>query len=271
MLTLLALSLLAAPSPLDLATASPDAPVLELTWRDGIRAKGGGRIRFLGDGEDLSGGFFEFAGFLEMHNGPGYHGPIPYEFWRGRFALEGGYRWKFDGAKPWVLRLTGAIEHESDHSTSPNIDSYTPYPGFVNLNALAVTAGVRHGLVAPTHAALTARLHVVTCTRTPTYCGQGGGLYGDRGFEVELAVTQELALWSALDRWNLFASLWGQASIGTALIFPARRLAVRLGAIRHRKSDAISIFFQALVGTDVGYFRQADTVQLGAGLAWSAN
>ena len=44
MLSLLAISLPSAPSPIDLATASADAPALELGWRDGIRAKGGGRI-----------------------------------------------------------------------------------------------------------------------------------------------------------------------------------------------------------------------------------
>lgn len=269
MLSLLALSLFAAPSPIDLATASPDAPALELGWRDGIRAKGGGRIRLLGAGEDLPGGFFEFQGFLEMHNGPGYFGVIPYEFWRGRFALEGGYRWRFNGARPWVFRLTGALEHESDHPTGPNVDTSAPTFGYVNLNSVSLLAGVRHGAVAPTHAALTVRLHVLTCTRSTTYCGQGGGLYGDRGFEAELAVTQELSLWGFFEKWNLFASLWGQATLGTPLIIPARRLTVRLGAIRHRKTDGISIFFQALAGTDIGYFRQFDTVQLGAGVAWS--
>ena len=269
MLSLLAVSLLAAPSPVDLATASPDAPALELGWRDGMRAKGGGRIRLLGDGEDRQGGFFEFQGFIELHNGPGYHGVIPYEYWRGRFALEGGHRWKFDGPTPWVLRLTGALEHESDHSTSPNVGGGQPDVGFVNLNSLSLQAGVRRGGSSPSHAALTARLHVVTCTRSQTTCGRGGGLSGDRGFEVELAVTQELSLWSVLEKWNLFASAWGQLTLETPLIIPARRLAVRLGAIAHRRSDAISIFFQALAGTDVGYFRQQDTLQLGAGLAWT--
>ncbi|MBS1150251.1 MAG: hypothetical protein H6Q89_1949 [Myxococcaceae bacterium] len=180
MLSLLAVSLLAAPSPVDLATASPDAPALELGWRDGMRAKGGGRIRLLGDGEDRQGGFFEFQGFIELHNGPGYHGVIPYEYWRGRFALEGGHRWKFDGPTPWVLRLTGALEHESDHSTSPNVGGGQPDVGFVNLNSLSLQAGVRRGGSSPSHAALTARLHVVTCTRSQTTCGRGGGLSGDR-------------------------------------------------------------------------------------------
>jgi hypothetical protein len=269
MLSLLAISLLSAPSPIDLATASPDAPALELGWRDGIRAKGGGRIRLLGEGEDDGGGFLDFHGFIEMHNGPGYHGFVPYEYWRGRFALEGGYRWKLDGQRPWVFRLTGGLEHESDHSTSPNVTNSPVDVGFVNLNSAALTAGVRHGRVAPTHAALTFRLHVITCTRDQQVCGRGGGLAGDRGFELELALTQELALWGVLQKWNLFASGWGQVTLGTRLIFPARRVAVRLGAIRHRKTDAFAFFFQTLAGTDVGYFRQQDTLQLGAGLAWT--
>lgn len=269
MLSLLAISLLSAPSPIDLATASPDAPALELGWRDGIRAKGGGRIRLLGEGEDLAGGFFEFLGFIELHNGPGNHGVIPYEYWRGRFAFEGGHRWQIDGLRPWVFRLTGALEHESDHATSANFSGLAGDTGFVNLNALAVTTGLRHGTVAPTHAALTLRLHVITCTRNPQACGRGGGLAGEAGYEVDLAFTQELALWGWLEKWNLFAAVWGQVTGATLLIFPGRRLAVRLGAIRHRKTDAIALFFQALAGTDVGYFRQQDTVQLGAGLAWT--
>ncbi len=269
MLSLLAVSVLCAPGPLDLATASPDSPALEVGWRDGIRAKGGGRIRILGDSDDLGGGFFDFQGFIELHNGPGYHGVIPYEFWRGRFAFEGGYRFHFDGLRPWTFRLTGALEHESDHPTGPNTDGSRPTVGWVNLNSLSVLAGLRHGRVAPTHAAITARLHVVTCTRDPSYCGSGGGLYGEPGFEVELAFTQELSLWGALQKWSLFASLWGQATVGTRLIFPGRRLSIRLGTMRHRASDTVSLFFQALVGTDLGYYRQHDTVQLGAGLAWA--
>ncbi len=269
MLSLLAVSLLAAPSSIDLATASPDAPALELGWRDGIRAKGGGRIRLLGEGDDSPGGFFDFQGFIELHNAPGYYGFVPYAFWRGRFALEGGLRWKVDGNRPWVFRLTGALEHESDHPTGPDVRGDVPDIGYVNLNSLSAQAGLRHGTGAPTHAALTVRLHVLTCTRSQAYCGMGGGLYGDPGFEAELAVTQEFSLWGALEKWNLFASLWGQATVGTRLIFPARRLTGRLGAIRHRKADALSFFVQGLVGTDIGYFRQRDAVQLGLGLAWA--
>src|SRR5687768_6121840 len=121
MLCLLALSLLAAPSSMDLASASPDTPVLELGWRSGMRAKAGGRIRFFSDADDIPGPFFDFMGFLELHNAPSYFGVIPFEFWRGRLALEGGYRWTFAGERPWGLQLTAAIEHESDHSTSPSI------------------------------------------------------------------------------------------------------------------------------------------------------
>lgn len=269
MLSLVAMLMLSAPSSSDLATANPDAPALELGWRDGIRAKGGGRIRFIGEGEDSRGGFFDFQGFIELHNRPGYFGPIPYECWRGRFALEGGARFLFEGPTPWGLKVAAGVEHESDHQTSPNLESTLPVFGFVNLNSLALHAGLRHGRVAPTHVDLTARLHLVTCTRDPIYCGKGGGTYGDRAFEGELSLTQELSLWGSLEKWNLFASAWGQVSAASALVFPARRVSVRVGVIRHRATDAIALFFQALAGTDLGYYRQRETVQLGAGLAWT--
>ena|GEM_PF-6453274 len=240
-------------------------------WRDGIRAKGGGRIRILGDGDDTGGGFFEFAGFIELHNEPGYHGVIPYAYWRGRFAFEAGYRFHFGGTRPWTLRLTGGVEHESDHPTGPNVRGATPDVGFVNLNDLLATVGVRHGVIAPTHAAVTARLHAVTCTRDQEVCGRGGGLAGDVGFEAELSLAQELRLTGWFQKWSLFAALWGQVTLPTNLIFPGRRASVRLGVIRHRSADSLSFFLQALGGTDVGYFRQADVLQLGAGLAWAMN
>lgn len=266
MLLLLAATMLAAPAPMDLATASPDAAALEVGWRDGIRAKGGGRIRILGEGDDVAGGFFEFLGFIELHNAAGYHGVIPYQFWRGRFAFEAGHRWHFGATRPWTLRLTGAIEHESDHPTGGLGES-----GFVNLNDVAATLGVRHGLIAPTHAALTTRLHVVTCTRDPNYCGAGGGLYGGPGFELEASVTQEFRFTGVLQKWSLFAAVWGQLTLPTTLIFPGRRLSVRLGVMRHRRADTVSFFLQGLGGTDVGYFRQRDVLQLGTGIGWAMN
>lgn len=265
---MLALGLLAAASPVDLATASPDAPALELGWRDGLRAKGGGRIRLLGSGEDRTGVALDFHGFIELHNARGSGSFVPYQYWRGRFALEGGYRWRFDGLRAWTFRLIGGLEHESDHATAQNTTGSTPDVGFVNLNDVALTAGVRHGAVAPTHAALTLRAHVLTCTRSRLTCGRGGGLAGDPTFEAELTLTQELALWGALERWNVFASMWGNVLVPTPLISRSRRLAIRAGVIRQRSSDAFSIFFQALVGTDLGFFRQTDTVQAGLGVAW---
>ncbi len=260
----LILTLLAAPSPADLATANPDAPALEFGWRDGLRAKGGGRIRILGDGEDATTGFFDFHGFIELHNEPGSTIVVPYQLWRGRFSFEGGYRRRLDGATPWTLKASLLLEHESDHSTS-GTDFFNTAPGFVNLNALAAQGAVRRGGSAPTHAALTLRAHVLTCTFDAVRCGFGGGLRGEPTFEAELSLAQELQL-SA--KWNAFAAVWGQVLVPTRDIVRGRRLAFRLGAIRHRATDALGLFFQLLAGTDLGYFRQRDTLQVGVGVAW---
>ena len=260
----LILTLLAAPSAADLATASPDAPALEFGWRDGLRAKGGGRIRILGDGEDETTGYFDFHGFIELHNAPGSVVVVPYEFWRGRFAFEGGFRRRFDGAVPWTLKAALLLEHESDHSTNTS-GFFNRFPGFVNLNSVALQGSVRHGRSAPTHAALTLRAHVLTCTFSAVACGDGGGLRGDATFEAELSLAQELRL-SA--KWNAFAALWGQVLVPTRDIVRGRRLAFRLGAIRHRASDALGLFIQGTAGTDLGYFRQRDAVQVGVGVAW---
>lgn len=269
--TLAIFVLLAAPSPVDLATASPDAPALELSWRDGLRAKAGGRLRFVGDGDDRRGPLFEFLGFIELHNQAGNLSFVPYQFWRGRFAFEAGYRWTFEGEKPWTFRLVGALEHESDHATAPNSGTRADHAGFVNLNSLSATAGLRHGRSAPTHAALTVRLHALTCTFSQLECGRGGGLAGDRSVEAELAFTQELPLWGALQRWNLFASAWGDAVAGTRQIVASRRLGLRAGTVFRRKSTAVSLSVHALVGTDIGYFQQREAVQLGVGVAWVAD
>lgn len=258
------LTLLAVPGPGDLATANPDAPALEFGWRDGLRAKGGGRIRILGDGEDDTTGYFDFHGFIELHNAPGSDVVVPYEFWRGRFTFEGGYRRRIDGAVPWTLKAGLLLEHESDHSTGTS-GVFTSFPGFVNLNSLALQGGVRRGGPYPTHAALTLRAHVLTCTFSAEQCGWGGGLRGDATFEAELGLTQELRL-SA--RWNAFAALWGQVLVPTHDIVRGRRLSFRVGALRRRTTDALGLFVQGLAGTDLGYFRQRDTVQLGVGVAW---
>lgn len=262
----LILTLLAAPSPADLATANPDAPALELGWRDGIRAKGGGRIHLLGDGgDDGQAGFFDFQGFIELHNAPGSATVVPYAYWRGRFAFEGGFRWRIDALRPWTVKLTGLLEHESDHATAQNFDGLGADTGFVNLNSLAVQAAVRHGNSAPSHAALTLRAHVLTCTFDQQRCGAGGGLRGEATFEAELHLAQELMLTS---KWNLFAAAWGQVLVPTADIGRGRRAAFRAGVVWRRDRDALALFFQALGGTDVGYFRQRDTVQVGVGVAW---
>lgn len=254
----------AAAAGFDATSASPDAPAVELGWRGSLRAKAGVRIPFLAPKEGEAGVLLEVPAFIELHNAPGNGSIVPYELWRARIALGGGYRWRAGDLRVDVLAL---LEHESDHVTGPNLDTRSPDFGFVNFNDLAVSGRVRRAVRHPTFAQLTARLHLLTCTVSTRTCGQGLGWAGDRTVEVSAEASQELTLDEAA-RWALFASVAGDVMAATPLVAPARRVALRLGGLWRRPRDVLSLSLYGLAGTDVGYARGPDTLQLGVQFAW---
>lgn len=209
----------------DVTSASPDAPAVELAWRGSLRAKAGLRIAFVAPQASESGLLVELPFFIELHNWPGKTSVVPYELWRARVALFGGYRWGWPG---WRVDALAGLEHESDHATAPNIAERFPDSGFVALNDLALVARVRRRVRHPTAVQLISRVHLLTCTASTAECGAGHGLLGDQTLEVSLEASQELTLDEAA-RWALFASLGGEAWVATPRNAPSRRAALRVG------------------------------------------
>lgn len=249
----------------DATSANPDAPAVELGWRGSLRAKAGLRLPFAAPKEGERGVLLEVPAFIELHNSPGNESVVPYELWRARIAVGGGYRWRLGELRLDALAL---LEHESDHVTGPNTDTRSPDFGFVNFNDLALVGRVRRQVRHPTFAQLTARLHLLTCTVSTSTCGAGLGWAGDRTVEVSAEASQELTLDEGA-RWALFASVAGDVLAATPLVATARRVALRLGALWRRPRDVLSLSLYGLAGTDVGYARGPDTLQAGVQFAWA--
>ncbi len=263
--TLLILGSAGRASSADVSSASPDAPAVEVAWRGSLRAKAGIHLALVEPREGAPGALFEAPAFIELHNAVGNGSVVPWEYWRARIALAGGYRWRLGDFRVDALAL---IEHESDHATGPNVIADSVEFGFVNFNDVALTARVRRLVRHPQFVQLTTRLHVLTCTVSTAVCGAGFGGRGDRSFEASLEGSQELTL-DAEAHWALFVAVAGDAIVATPLIRPARRLALRLGALWRRTHDVLSLSLYGLAGTDVGYLRGPDTLQGGVQLAWS--
>jgi hypothetical protein len=265
MCLLLLLASVARAATADLTSANPDAPAVEVGWRMSLRAKAGVRIAFLAPKEGDSGPLIELPAFIELHNFPGNTSVVPYELWRARIALAGGYRWR---RGDWRLDALGLLEHESDHVTGPNVaDEFSDW-GFVALNDAALTARVRRMVRHPSFVQLTGRFHFLTCTITTTVCGAGHGVIGDRTFEMSLEGSQEFTL-DGDAKWALFASLSADAWVAQPLVAPSRRISVRLGVLWRRPGNSLSLSLFGLAGNDVGYGRALDTLQAGVQLAWA--
>lgn len=261
-------ALLASPSlagTIDVLSASPDAPAIELGWRGSLRAKAGQRISFVGPPPGRAGVLFEVPAFIELHNTPGNDSVVPWELWRARIALGGGYRWILGDV---ALAALVSVEHESDHATAPNLVTERAEVGFFAFNDVALSARAQRRARHPQFAQLTARLHVLTCTVSLVTCGEGLGLRGDRSFEASVEAGQVLELGEA-GRWGLFAALSGDVLVGTPLIAPARRAGLRLGGLWRLRASELSLSLFGLAGTDVGFVRGPDTLQGGVQLGWS--
>jgi hypothetical protein len=249
----------------DVASASPDASAVEVAWRTTLRAKAGLRLPVFSPKEGEQGLLIELPFFIELHNTPGNDSFVPYEFWRARVALAGGYRWRLND---WRVDALGLLEHESDHPTGPNLAREFTDFGFVALNDAALTGRVRRMTRHPTWFSLTARLHFLTCTASTEACGAGLGVVGDRTFEASVEGVQELTL-DADGKWSIFAALSGDALVATPRIVPGRRISARLGGLWRHAGAVWSLSLLGLAGSDVGYGRANDVLQLGVQLAWS--
>jgi hypothetical protein len=254
----------------EVVSADPDAPVGEIGWQSSLRAKIGLPVPLLelGRGPWLS---VRLPSFLEVLNGPGNASLVPYQYLRARIQLEG--RGIFELSPELSLAVALRVEHESDHPTTPNTWAGTVEYGFVAYNSLAALAFLRwqHRDNALTLGAV-ARLHVLTCTRDPEACGEGGGTRGDRSLEgaASLAYQRLLLVHS---EWGLdaFAAVFVQYLAPTELIVEERRFTAKAGVgLSRAKLGRFYLYASFWLGTEGGYRRsQGDVTQGGFGFGWT--
>ncbi|MFO0561364.1 MAG: hypothetical protein U0269_25325 [Polyangiales bacterium] len=243
-------------------SAAPDAPVAALEWRNTLRGTVGVRIPIVG-ALHSTGFLLQLPAQIELHNADQAQ-PVPWQYWRGRLALEAAYRAAVaSAARPLVLAATFAIEHESDHAS-------TGEPGLVNLNSLSLRGDLSTALGPHVFtAALLTRLHVLTCTRHPIYCGNYGGGAGSVTFETALDLVFDARL-SLSSPFRFFAALHGGWLVANALALQERRLALHLGfAVRPEQRGLFQLYATGQLGEDVGYFRyNGPQAQFGGGFRW---
>ena len=243
-------------------SASPDAPVASLGWRNTLRGAVGVRMPLVGA---LSGtGFLlQLPALIELHNTSPTQA-VPWEYWRGRLAIEAIYRREVAlGARQAAFAGAFAAEHESDHSSKG-------HPGFVNLNSLSLRgdATIALGIHALT-VALVTRLHVLTCTTHAVTCGNYGGKGGSATFETAMDVVFDGTFVKGYP-YRFFVALHGAWLVSNELAATERRLVLDTGvALRPATQGLYQLYFTALAGNEVGYYRMTPAVlQAGFGVRW---
>jgi hypothetical protein len=266
--TLLLLSQLPDPQAV---SADPDTAVTEAAWRGSLRAKIAFDADLLAIGKEPR--FrLRLPAFIELLNAPGDFSEVPYDFWRARVQIEGLEQ--FTLTPELRLGVAQRLEHESDHPTGPSVSGVSAQGGWVNMNALATifTLRWRRGPDA-LNVAVTARLHLLTCTRDTDVCGLGGGAAGSLGFEGSLGASYQRVLveraHSALD---VFGAAFASYLPPTDLITLERRVTLKAGAgVTQGAMGRLFIFLEGWFGTQGGYLRNTgDVVVFGGGIGWSS-
>jgi hypothetical protein len=252
-------------------SADPDTAVLEAGERGSVRAKIGLEPDLVAIGQEPR--FrLRLPAFIELLNPPGDSSWVPYDFWRARVQLEGLEQFML--TPELRFGVAQRLEHESDHPTAPYATAASGQYGWVNLNALATifTLRWRRGPDA-LNVAVTARLHLLTCTRDTDVCGLGGGGAGGLGFEGSVGVSYQRVLveraHSALD---VFGAAFASYLPPTDLITLERRVTLKAGAgVTQGAMGRLFIFLEGWFGTQGGYLRNTgDIVLFGVGIGWSS-
>ncbi len=227
-------------------SADPNAALAEAGWRSGgRRSSARPRVFDIGDAVRFR---LRLPSFVELSNSPGTDEVVPYQFWRARIQLEGLVELKLN--PELIAGIALRAGHESDHptaSTSPNFPSYT---GYVQLNAVALIASLRW--LKPNNALnveVTARAHLVTCTRDPDVCGSLFDAQGDRSYELSVGISEQRALsHTEVFSFDVFASAFASYLAPTPLIFEERRVTFR-GGVGFVRSGGWSRFYTSRAGS----------------------
>jgi hypothetical protein len=249
-----------APDDARVLSADPNRPAVGLAYRGSARATLGSPIRPLSSAAGLQ---VALVPLVELQNRPGSSEPVPFESWRGRLELYGGWRLvrSRNVATVWL-----GTEHESDHPTLWQ----APYPTttYFTLNSIGARGELTStlGRVALT-SMLIERLYVDVCTAVAPPCRRAFG-DGSRAFEqgVEVVIDH-----TDVDRAvRPFGAIALSARTPSGRAASARRLVINVGArLRQPTVGLWQAYLVGLFGNDVGIYGQEPGVQFGGGVAFS--
>lgn len=245
-----------------LFSAAPDSPVAMVGTRDQLRAKAALVLPLVG-GPFEPGFTLRLPAFVELHNAFG--SSIPSELWRGRISLDATWG-VADIAGPGSFYRWGlALEHESDHISLGGTGGFLKLNGAALRNELVLALGRGFTFLG----ALTARLHLFSCTVDAALCARdGGGAFASRAFEVNTDATVAKGLGRGF---YAFSSIHGARMFQHAYVVAERRVVLDLGAaLATGTRGTFQLYGTAFAGTDVGFLRgRGERFELGAGIRWS--
>jgi hypothetical protein len=243
-------------------SADPNTPATGATWRAYMHGSMGGAIPLLGDDEDRL--TLRVPLMVELSNRIG--NVLPNNYWRGELALAVGLRVPLFGR---TGQLTFEVHHESDHRTTQANDAQDLPRGFLQLNSIALSAARPFWVAGqPVVPKLTARLHLVTCTKAVDLCSSGDEGWGSTAFEA----SGELTWTGAPAKPNTIrpvASLFFDLLLPHHLVRRESRIVGNFGAWIHtRRRGDFEVYGIVWLGNDVGYTRATALHQLGVGARW---
>jgi hypothetical protein len=253
--------------------ASPHASVVRLLWQGSARVRGKLALAIpLWGAPARAGLFVHLLPLIELSNSEEFGSLLPAQYWRGRVALEGGWRTRLRLAGlPAVLALSLELMHESDHRTEFGGGCY---PGANSEDVLYVDDVALRGQLTSSvgswtfSGALAPRFHWLSCTRQDRDCNTAAA--GGPGFEpgVSLIVSWQ-ALPKRLPGLRPYTALELSWLVGNSYLLTERRLAWRLGAAYRGELVLWQLFFSLRGGNGLGLERGEERLRLGLGLAFS--
>ncbi|MFC1641219.1 hypothetical protein ACFL5O_00825 [Myxococcota bacterium] len=241
-------------------TASTEAPLFGLEWRDAARGRLGTEIPLWGQ-RVVCPFTVQWVPLLELHNEPHPPSVVPHESWRARLNLEAWWRVR---SRPRMTSELGlALEHESDHATSRHGSA----AWFLSLNDLALRSA--HTWIL-SWTALTlgtdARLYLETCTQP----GSCEGLSGKTTVGGALSLSADFGAVAQWYGWSPFLAMEVAVLAAHKTVHSERRWVAHSGVWRLTRTAGLwQLFLLGFVGHDVGIYRGRQVRQVGAGLRWA--
>jgi hypothetical protein len=248
--------------------ASPNAPIAAVSVLGQTHGRMSMLIPIIGGPGETSGPLLTLVPLLEVF-GPN----VPEDYWRGRAALEAG--WRLLPGPTTLLEVSVALEHESDHVTnhaglapSPDgsLSEVKPPGATYNDVAARFSVALLEVFGGSLASSLIARWHFSSCNNIDAvFCYQGD--IGDDAFELE---ADGVVDWTELGTTRPFLSVHGRRLFGRALLLSESSVAARVGVAYDRDYRGLwQVFMEGRHGTEIGPFRHRRRLDLGGGLAWS--